>query len=360
MGYSIDNVHGLTTKARLVQGEGRRGWATMCFLMHDLLKKDKNSNMAKHSAHKSLQSLSAIEAWPNVPSRDWLETCSTIHMWTQIVGKIRLARAPMMNHWWQATFYVTTRGFTTSPIPDDNRTFQIDFDFIDHLLIITTSDGKMEQMPLQSQPLPEFYQKLFTKLSALGINVPIWPVPVETIEAVPFLKDQEHFIYDPDIALLLMQLFIIADKALTEFRSGFIGKASPVHLFWGSFDLAATRFSGRMAPPHPGGIPHLPNRVTREAYSHEVSSCGFWPGTKGIFERPAFYAYAYPEPAGFAQAKVRPQAATYSDSLHEFLLPYDDICTAPDPTALLREFLQDTYEAAANLGKWQRRELERI
>lgn len=300
-----------------------------------------------------------LSHWPQASLAGWLETCETIQLWSQIVGKIRLARAPMMNHYWQATLYVTARGLTTSPIPDGARAFQIDFDFITHRLIIITSDGATEEMKLQAQPLADFYAEFMARLAALHIDAHIWPVSVEMAEAVPFTKDSRHRAYDPETAEQLHQLLLIAHASLSEFRGGFSGKASPVHLFWGAFDLAVTRFSGRRAPRHPGGIPHLPDTVTREAYSHEVSSCGFWPGTKGGFERPAFYAYAYPEPPGFAQARVRPEQAFYSDTLKEFVLPYDDICTALDPAGLVREFLQSSYEAAANLGKWSRAELER-
>ena len=299
------------------------------------------------------------EKWPEAPVEGWLETCATIHRWSQIVGKIRIARAPMLNHWWQATLYVTSRGLTTSLIPDGCRAFQIDFDFVDHRLLVTTTDGKAEHLPLSSRPTSEFYAHLFDCLAALAIEVPIWPVPVEVPDPVPFPEDGGHSAYRPEIAERLWEMLVIATGEMEAFRNGFIGKSSPVHLFWGSFDLALTRFSGRNAPLHPGGIPNLSDRVTREAYSHEVMSCGFWPGTAGGFERPAFYAYAYPQPPGFDAAMVTPRQAFFSSSLREYLLPYDEIREASDPGALLRQFLQSTYEAAANLARWNRAELER-
>ena len=297
--------------------------------------------------------------WPEAPVEGWLETCGTLQRWCQIVGKIRIARAPMLNHWWEATLYVTARGLTTSLIPDGSRSFQIDFDFLEHQLLITTTDGRMEATALQSRPLPDFYAELFGRLAALGIDVRIWPVPVELPDAVPFPEDPGHSTYRPEIAERFWRMLVVATMALEEFRGGFLGKASPVLFFWGSFDLAYTRFSGRKAPLHPGGIPHLPDRVTREAYSHEVMSCGFWPGTPGGFDRPAFYAYAYPMPPGFDEAAIAPAQAFYSPTLREYLLPFDDVRAAPDPAALVLTFLQSTYEAAANGGGWRRAELER-
>jgi hypothetical protein len=299
------------------------------------------------------------QPWPEAPVEGWLDTCATVHMWAQIVGKIRLARAPMLNHWWQATLYLTARGLTTGPIPDGAGAFQIDFDFIDQMLVIAAGDGRTERMPLIARPLPEFYDDIFARLSSLHIGVSIWPVPVEVLVAVPFREDRTHSHYDPEIAERLWRILLVAAMQLEASRKGFLGKSSPVHLFWGSFDLALTRFSGRTAPPHPGGIPNLPDWITREAYSHEVSSCGFWPGTAGGFERPAFYAYSYPSPAGYGEANVRPAEASYSPALREFLLPYDDIRTAADPAQLVQDFLQSTYDAAASLGAWDRATLER-
>ena len=298
-------------------------------------------------------------AWPEAPVDGWLTTCATIHMWTQIVGKVKLARAPAANHWWHVALYLTPRGLTTSVIPDGARAFQIDFDFLDHRLIIVTSDGGHEEMRLAARPLPAFHEEFFGRLAALGIDVRIWPVPVEVVDAIPFNEDRGHSEYSPEIAERLFRILLIADMTLAGFRNGFVGKASPVHFFWGSFDLALTRFSGRKAPEHPGGVPNLADWVTREAYSHEVWSCGFWPGTAGGFERPAFYAYAYPEPRGFAETPVRPGSASYSGNLREFVLPYDDVRREPDPAESVQEFLQATYEAAATLGGWERTRLER-
>ena len=298
-------------------------------------------------------------AWPEAPVAGWLATCATIHMWTQIVGKVKLARVLAANHWWHIALYLTPRGLTTSVIPDGARAFQIDFDFLDHRLIVATSDGGRAEMRLEARPLPEFHEEFLGRLAALGIDVRIWPVPVEVVDAVPFNEDRGHSEYRPEVAADLFRILLIADTALAEFRNGFVGKASPVHFFWGSFDLALTRFSGREAPEHPGGVPNLADWVTREAYSHEVWSCGFWPGAAGGFERPAFYAYAYPEPRGFAGAPVRPGSASYSETLREFLLPYDDVRRERDPSASVREFLQTTYDAAAGLGGWERARLER-
>lgn len=298
-------------------------------------------------------------SWPEAPRQGWLETAATLQMWSQIVGKVRLARAPMENHWWQVALYLTARGLTTSAIPDGNRAFQIDFDFIDHRLVIDTSNGRRETLPLAPRPLADFYAEFMGRLRALGIDAHVWPVPVEVVEAIPFPGDQGHSFYDADVAARLWRILLIADMALKRFRSGFLGKSSPCHFFWGSFDLAMTRFSGRRAPEHPGGIPNLADWVTREAYSHEEWSSGFWPGTAGGFERPAFYAYAYPEPPGFAEAEARPPAARYDKTLREFLLPYDDIRASGDPWAAVDAFLQTTYRAAADRGGWPRAELER-
>jgi hypothetical protein len=297
--------------------------------------------------------------WPEAPLDGWVETCATVQMWTQIVGKVRLARAPKQSHWWHVPLYLTARGLTTSPIPDGSGAFQIDFDFLGHRLVISTSAGGRDEMPLAARPLRDFYTDFFARLGALGIEVSIWPVPVEVIEAVPFTRDAGHSRYDPEVAQRLWRILLIAGMALERFRDGFLGKASPVHFFWGSFDLALTRFSGRAAPQHPGGVPNLADWVTREAYSHEVASCGFWPGTAGAFERPAFYAYAYPEPAGFSAAAVRPAQAYYATALREYLLPYDDVRQLPDPAAAVHDFLATTYRAAADLGGWDRANLER-
>lgn len=299
------------------------------------------------------------EAWLVAPVAGLLDTCTTLQLWAQIVGKVRLARAPMVNHWWQATLYLTARGLTTSVMPDRNRSFQIDFDLIDHRLLVTTSDGRHAAMALASRPLAEFYAEFLARLGEVGIAAPIWPVPVEMAEAVPFPLDRGHAAYDAQVATRFWRILLQVNGIMEEFRGAFLGKSSPVHLFWGGFDLAVTRFSGRQAPEHPGGIPHLADRVTREGYSHELASWGFWPGTAGRFDRPAFFAYAYPAPEGFAMASVRPAEAAYDADLREFLLPYDAVQPLPDLAGAVKEFLQSTYEAAADLGGWDRAKLER-
>jgi hypothetical protein len=280
-------------------------------------------------------------------------------MWTQIVGKVKLTRAPRLAHWWHIALHLTARGLTTGPLPDGERTFQIDFDFIDHRLIIATSGGRREDMKLASRPLPDFYEKFMARLAALRIDIRIWPVPVEVSEAIPFTEDEGHSAYRPEVAEQLWRILLVANSALRGACGGFVGKLSPVHFFWGSFDLAVTRFSGRRAPEHPGGVPNLADRVTREAYSHEVASAGFWPGTAGGYERPAFYAYAYPEPPGFSAAQISPAEAVYNGALREFLLPYDELRRLPDPAAAVRDFVETSYRAAADLGKWPREEIER-
>jgi hypothetical protein len=297
------------------------------------------------------------EDWPKLPLDEWRNTYTTLHLWTQVVGKIRLAQALMINHWWQVPLYVTCRGLTTSPIPYGARTFQIDFDFIDHGVAIRTSDGATETLPLQPRSVAEFYDEMMDRLSALGLTVRIWTKPDEIPNPIPFEDDHEHNAYDRDYAHRHWRVLVQADRIFTAFRSRFIGKVSPVHFFWGGFDLAVTRFSGRPAPPHPG-VPNLADRVTREAYSHEVSSCGFWPGGAGL-EKPAFYSYAYPQPPGFPDAPVRPSSAFYSRELGEFILPYDDVRQADAPDEMLLDFLQSTYDAAATLAQWDRATLER-
>jgi hypothetical protein len=296
-------------------------------------------------------------AWPNLPLAAWQDSYATLHMWMQIVGKLRLARAPMLNHWWQVPLYVTSRGLTTSPIPYRTRSFQVDFDFIDHCLRIETSDGASSGFDLEPRSVAAFYQQVMQRLAALGLETHIWTMPVEVADPIPFEQDTRHVAYDPDAVQRFWRILLQADRVMTQFRARFLGKASPVHFFWGSFDLAVTRFSGRRAPLHPGA-PNISDRITREAYSHEVSSCGFWPGGGPIGE-PVFYAYAYPAPPGFAEAKVRPAQAAFNRDLGEFLLPYDAVRQAAAPDALLLEFLQSTYEAAADLAKWDRAELER-
>jgi hypothetical protein len=294
--------------------------------------------------------------WPELPFAAWKDTAATLHLWTQAVGKVRLALAPWLNHSWHVALYVTVRGLTTSPIPCGARDIQIDFDFIDHVLWLRTSDCHFRQLMLTPMPVAEFYQNLIIALRELAIDVAIRTMPCEIPNAIPFDQDTVRRAYDADYANRFWRVLLAAQQVFVRFRTGFLGKASPVHFFWGSFDLAVTRFSGRRAPLHPGGIPHLPDAVAREAYSDEVSSAGFWPGGAGADA--AFYSYAYPAPAGFSKATVRPAAAAWSKELGEFLLPYEAVRTSRDPDAALMEFLTSTYEAAANLAKWDRAALE--
>jgi hypothetical protein len=297
------------------------------------------------------------DAWPALPYADWKDTCATLHLWTQVIGKIRLARTPWLNHSWHVTLYVTARGLTTSPIPDGARTFQIDLDFIDHVLRLGTSDGHVRRLMLRPMSVAEFYADTMHALADLGVVVRIDERPNEVADAIPFSEDRVHASYDRDAANRFWRVLARSNEVLARFRTAFLGKASPVHFFWGSFDLAVTRFSGRRAPRHPGGVPNLPDAVAQEAYSHEVSSAGFWPGGGGI-DYPAYYSYAYPAPEGFASARVRPAQAFYSKELGEFLLPYEAVRTASNPPRALMEFLQSTYDAAADLAHWDRAALE--
>ena len=297
------------------------------------------------------------DRWPALPYAAWADTAATLQLWTQIVGKIRLALTPWLNHSWHVTLYVTARGLTTGPIPYDARNLQIDFDFIDHVLWLRTTDGQFRQIMLRPMPVAEFYAGVMIALKELDIAAAIRTTPCEIPNCIPFDEDTVHAAYDADAARRFWRVLLAAHDVMAHFRTGFLGKTSPVHFFWGSFDLAVTRFSGRRAPPHPGGVPHLPDAVAREAYSHEVSSAGFWPGG-GAIDYPAFYSYAYPAPDGFAAAKVKPAAAFFSKELGEFLLPYDAVRSARDPDAALMDFLQSTYEAAADVAKWDRQALE--
>jgi Family of unknown function (DUF5996) len=302
-------------------------------------------------------SRSRTESWPALPYEAWKDTCATLHLWTQIVGKIRLAQTPWVNHSWHVTLYVTPRGLTTSPIPYDGRAFQIDFDFIDHALLIETSDGDVKRLPLAAMSVADFHDRLMAGLAELQIRVRIHGRPNEIPDPIRFRDDHQHAAYDPDYAQRFWRVLLQADRVFKQFRTGFLGKVSPAHFFWGSFDHAVTRFSGRTAPMHPGGVPNLPDLVTREAYSHEVSSAGFWPGG-GAIDYPAFYCYAYPAPAGFSTAPVRPDAAFFHETLGEFILPYDAVRNAAAPDAVLLDFLQSTYEAAADAAGWDRAALE--
>jgi hypothetical protein len=292
-----------------------------------------------------------------LPTAAWRETYDTLHLWTQIVGKIRLARTPWLNHSWHVTLYVTARGLTTSPIPDATRTFQIDFDLIDHHLRISASDGAQRQFALAGLSVASFHAAVMAALAQLGIDVEIDEMPSEMPDPVRFSQDTRHASYDPVAVRRFFQILVNVDRVFKQFRTGFLGKASPVHFFWGSFDLAVTRFSGRRAPRHPGGVPNLPDAVACEAYSHEECSAGFWPGS-GAIDYPAFYSYVYPEPAGYRAARLQPDAAFFSEALGEFILPYDSLRTAEHPDQTLLEFLQTSYEAAANAANWDREALE--
>jgi hypothetical protein len=298
------------------------------------------------------------DAWPELPLAAWRDTYATLHMWTQIVGKIRLKLSPPAHHWWGVTLYVTARGLTTSPMPYGPRTLQIDFDFIDHVLLVRTGEGQVATLPLVPQSVAAFYRALMAALRSLGIEVKIRTMPQEVPDPIPFEEDEVHAAYDAEYAGRFWRILVHVDRVLKEFSCGFTGKCSPVHFFWGSFDLAVTRFSGRRAPEHPGGIPNMADWVTREAYSHEVSSAGFWPGG-GLVPAPVFYSYAYPTPAGFGEAPVRPAQASYNRDMGEFILLYDDVRRAAQPEAAVLEFLNSTYEAAADLGNWDRAALER-
>jgi hypothetical protein len=299
------------------------------------------------------------EFWPALPFAEWEETAATLHMWTQIIGKVRLTQTPWTNHSWHVTLYVTSRGLTTSPIPHGLYIFEISFDFIDHELRIVKNDGATHVLKLRPQSVAKFYHEVMNALGALALPVTINTTPNEIQDAIPFERDEKHRSYDREYANRFWRVLVQADRVFKDFRSRFCGKCSPVHFFWGSFDLAVTRFSGRPAPPHPGGVPHLPDAITREAYSQEVSSLGFWPGA-GPVPMPVFYSYAYPEPAGFAQAEVGPDAASYNAQLREFILPYDAVRIADSPDDVLLDFAQSTYDAASKLGKWDRAALEEI
>ena len=296
--------------------------------------------------------------WPSLPLAAWQDTYETLHLWTQILGKIRLALSPQINHWWHSTLYVTPRGLTTSTIPYGTRTFEMSFDFLAHHLQIETSDGITRTIALVPRSVADFYQDVMSTLSAIGIDVQIWTMPQEVQDPIPFEQDYKHAAYDPEYAQRFWRILVQADRIMAAFRSRFIGKSSPVHFFWGSCDLAVTRFSGRGAPEHPGGVPNMADWVTREAYSHEVSSCGFWPGGGAVVE-PVFYAYAYPTPEGFPDYSIQPKEAFYSSQMQEFILPYEAVRQADAPDEMLLSFLQSTYEAAANLGNWDRAALER-
>ncbi|MGH7524030.1 MAG: DUF5996 family protein [Gemmatimonadales bacterium] len=308
--------------------------------------------------NRAARGTGALDAWPPLPLDGWRDTYATLHMWAQIVGKTRLALAPPENHWWQVALYVTPRGLTTSAMPIGRRTVAVEFDFLDHQLVARTSDDRTGAMRLEPRSVADFYAGYLELLRSLAIDVAIHPVPVEVPIAIPFAGDHEHASYDAEAANRCWRVMVQADRVLKRFRGRFLGKASPVHFFWGSFDLAATRFSGRPAPRHPGGAPNCPDYVMVEAYSQECCSAGFWPGG-GAQAEPAFYSYSYPAPTGYADHAIRPSQAFYHRALGEFILPYDAVRAAADPDELLLAFLQSTYEAAADLGRWNRAELER-
>ncbi len=293
------------------------------------------------------------ECWPALPLESWKDTYATLHMWAQIVGKVRLALTPLVNHWWNVPLYVTARGLTTSAIPYGRGVFKIQFDFIDHILALQTNDGLINTLPLAPRSVAEFYREFLALLHSAGIHVKIWRMPVEIPNPIPFDEDRVHASYDPESVRKFWQILLSVDRVFNEFRSRFIGKSSPVHFFWGSFDLAVTRFSGRRAPERTGA-----DLITREAYSHEVSSVGFWPGGGEILG-PAFYSYMAPQPQGFAESHVKPKAAFYHQKLGEFLLMYEDVRTAPSPSGALLDFCESTYEAGARLANWDRPSLER-
>jgi hypothetical protein len=296
--------------------------------------------------------------WPAIPVNDWLETRDTLQLYTQVVGKVRMANAPMTNHWWNVALYPTSRGLTTSLMHHPTGgPFEIDFDFLAHRLDVTTVDGRTRSLTLEPRPVADFYAAVVDMLEALGLATPIWPVPVEIAGAIPFPEDRTHAAYDADAVQRFWLALVQMTRVFTDFGTRFHGKASPVHVFWGALDLAATRFSGRTAPPHPGGAPNCGPHVMLEAYSHEVSSCGYWPGPPG--EEGVFYAYAYPEPPGFRDVVVTPNGARWDDDLAEFVLPYELVRTAADPEAALLAFLQSSYEAAADTARWDRAALER-
>jgi hypothetical protein len=302
--------------------------------------------------------MSENNPWPDIPLAAWSDTCDTLHLWTQVIGKVRIACTPLINHWWNATFMVTARGLGAPAMPYAGGTFDIVFDFANHRMAIETSDLRSESFALQPMTVADFYAEVMRRLRRLGIDVHIWTMPSEIGDAVPFEEDRRHAQYDPTFAQKFWHTLLQADRVMNEFRARFIGKASPVHFFWGSFDLAASRFSGRTAPPPKGVTPNVASWVMAEAYSHEVSSCGFWPGNGG-FGYPAFYVYAYPEPAGYGDMRLRTTEAFYNKDLGQFILPYDAVRLAHNPDAVLLGFLQETYEIAAELANWDRKALER-
>jgi hypothetical protein len=296
-------------------------------------------------------SVSTKDVWPALPIGAWSDTCATLQLWMQVVGKVRLALVPPINHSWHVTLYPTIRGVTTAPIPHGTRMLQIDFDFIDHQLVVETSEGARQTFALEPMTVAAFFKKVMSALDAVGTPVRIWPMPMEIAHPISFEQDETHHDYDPEFVQRFGRVLLQTTRVFTTFRARFRGKVSPIHLFWGALDLACTRFSGRTAPEHPS-MPGLPDRVTRDAYSHEVCSCGFWPGMPGV--EPMFYSYAYPEPPGYKEYSIGPSAGSYDKNLGEFVLPYEEMRQSADPDATLLSFLQGTYEAAADLAQWDR------
>ena len=295
------------------------------------------------------------EAWPALPIAAWADTCATLQLWMQIVGKVRMALTPPINHCWNVTLYPTVRGLTTSPMAHGGLMLQIEFDFLDHVLRIETNRGESRTIPLQPMTVAAFYERFMAELASVAASVPIWRLPQEVANPIAFDEDVVHQAYDAEYAQRFWRVLLQTTRIITQFRARFVGKVSPVHMFWGAMDLACTRFSGRTAPQHPG-VPGLADRVTRDAYSHEVSSCGFWPGAPGMDAM--FYSYAYPEPPGYAQTPIAPALGSFDKKFGEFVMPYEAMRQSPDPDAALMEFLQSTYEAAANCAQWDRAGLE--
>jgi hypothetical protein len=301
-----------------------------------------------------------VERWPALPLQQWKDTAATLHRWTQIVGKTRLSLTPLVNHWWNSTLYVSARGLTTSTMHSGDVALEFEFDFVDHVLEIRSSGSKTVQLPLRARSVAAFYREYVDALNGIGVPLHINATPNEVEDATPFASDETHASYDPEFANRFWRILLESDRVFKIFRARFVGKSSPSHFFWGAMDLAVTRFSGRPAPRHPGGAPHCPDYVQTEGYSHELISAGFWPGTPGMLEQPSYYAYSYPEPAGFGDARVKPSAAYYDkEKLKEFFLPYDAVRAAPSPDDAILDFLQSTYEAGAKLMNWDRGSLER-
>lgn len=324
--------------------------------VEDRRPRDRTADQGADRGGSTARGLSPVTSrWPRLAVSEWADTRDTVHLWTQVVGKVRLALAPMVNHWWQVPLYVSSRGLTTSLMPTPQGGLEIEFDFIDHHLVLTATDGAVRRVALEPRSVADFYAATMEALEGLGVRVEMLARPVELARAIPFADDTEHHSYDPDTMHRFWLTLVQVNRVFNVFRSGFVGKVSPVHFFWGAFDLAVTRFSGRLAPKHPGGVPNIADWVQEMAYSHEVSSCGFWPGGS---DEGSFYSYAFPEPDGFREWEIHPEAAFYNEQLGEFLLPYAALRSSDDPDATLLAFMESTYEAAAVLAEWDRAALE--